>query len=84
MWSGDFEHLKSANHQQQRLDITLGSLIAGKELAKEALIDLLKSTFNLMIQYPRMMQDTTSESPKGLGELWDDRFERCVVPRLTT
>jgi len=54
-------------------------------MSKEALVDTLKLVFNLMLQYPRMVDaDPTGKSkgkeraverPKVMGEQWDEKFE---------
>ncbi|EEB96756.1 hypothetical protein MPER_04056, partial [Moniliophthora perniciosa FA553] len=36
-----------------KLDLTMGSLLAGHKSAKEAMTDLLKFTFNILFLYPK-------------------------------
>lgn len=72
----------------QRLDTLLVNLHASQAFSKEALVDLLKTCFNLILQYPRFIEAANElkleEEGKGknkeaaadkvLGELWDDKF----------
>jgi hypothetical protein len=54
-------------------------------MSKEAMVDLLKLVFNLLLQYPRMVEadpttkgkgkDKAVEQPRVMGEQWDERFE---------
>jgi len=65
------------------LSTSFHALKTAQPFGNEALIDLLKVTFNLMTHYPRM--DNTDESLDGshsvLGDAWDNKFE-CLVPYL--
>ena len=79
-------HLFLRSRSPKRLDSLLFAVHASQAFSKEALTDMLKTTFNVMLQYPRMVEaaslnqkpsDPTSKTatePKVLGELWDDRF----------
>ncbi|KAG8965964.1 hypothetical protein FRB90_011028, partial [Tulasnella sp. 427] len=64
-----------------KLDSLLGLMQAGRPMSKEAMIDALKLVFNLLLQYPRMMQarakDDAANKPV-MGELWDDKFTPFV------
>ncbi|KIO27746.1 hypothetical protein M407DRAFT_23051 [Tulasnella calospora MUT 4182] len=67
-----------------KLDSLLGLMRAGRPMSKEAMIDTLKFAFNLLLQYPRMMQAKAKEGQDDpankpvLGDLWDDRFTPFV------
>lgn len=50
--------------------------MASKPFAKDALTDVLKFIFNLLLQYPRMI-DSGGEK-KVMGEQWSEKFEMCV------
>lgn len=60
---------------------------AGRPMSKDAMIDCLKFTFNLLLQYPRMMQAKAKEAQEDpankpvLGDLWDDKFAPYVHHR---
>lgn len=47
-------------------------------MSKEALIDSLKFAFNLLLQYPRMVEESSGKVDSGslhvMGELWDEKF----------
>lgn len=54
-------------------------------MSKEATVDVLKFVFNLLLQYPRMVdadptgkgkgKEKADERPKVMGEQWDEAFE---------
>lgn len=71
----------------QKLDALLASMQSGRQMGKEALIDVLKFVFNLLLQYPRMKHAATqNQSGDGeekkpapvIGDLWEDKFSPCV------
>jgi hypothetical protein len=48
-------------------------------MSREALIDLLKTIFNLLVHYPRMEHkekavDVKSDKNIVMGEAWDDKL----------
>ncbi len=61
---------------------------SSRPMSKEALIDILKFVFNLLLQYPRMTQTNTHDEDKPLkpgskakpsmGELWDEKLAPYV------
>jgi hypothetical protein len=54
-------------------------------MSKEAMVDVFKLVFNLLLQYPRMVdadstgkgkgKEKAAEQPKVMGEQWDEKFE---------
>jgi len=48
------------------------------------MVDLLKFTFNILVQYPRMVgadgkgkgKEAAAATPKVAGELWSDNLEK--------
>ncbi|SRR5258708_2526874 len=67
----------------QALSTSFHALETQRPFGREALIDLLKITFNLMTHYPRMDKANKSNEPPGepqcvLGDVWDDKFKTCV------
>ncbi|PVF94021.1 hypothetical protein CPB86DRAFT_68771 [Serendipita vermifera] len=62
----------------KRCDMLLDANVSGVPFAKDALTDTLKFVFNLMLQYPRMID--TEGSPKVLGEQWSTKFDPLVTP----
>lgn len=78
------EDLRIVDILSQRLDSLMNSLLSGQAMAKEAMVDILKFTFNLLLQYPRMVDAETNKDrddvPQAgtMGELWSDNLEKCV------
>ncbi|KIJ32304.1 hypothetical protein M422DRAFT_35851 [Sphaerobolus stellatus SS14] len=83
------EELRVVDIVAQKCDTLLSSLLAGQPMAKEAMVDLLKFTFNLLLQYPRLVDDNKGKGKEGessfkgmMGELWSDRLENLLPPLL--
>jgi hypothetical protein len=57
-----------------KLDFLMVSLLSGQPLAKEALTDILKFGFNLVREYPRMVNPEGSKD-----EIWSEKLDRCVL-----
>lgn len=83
------EELRIVDILSQRFDSLMYHLLSGQAMARDAMVDILKFTFNLLLQYPRMVdteedknkdnvrEDTT---PSGhMGELWSSNLEKCVL-----
>ena len=74
----------------QRIDALLTSVLSSQPMSKEAMVDVLKLVFNLLLQYPRMVdadstgkgkgKEKADERPNAMGEQWDEKFEPCVPP----
>jgi len=65
----------------QKFDTLMAALLSGQSMAKEAMVDLLKLTCNILHQYPRL-----GDKGKGkenllntMGELWSDKLDRYVL-----
>lgn len=58
----------------QRCEALLDANLAARPFAKDALTDVLKFMFNLLLQYPRMVENQPGEK-KLMGEQWNERFE---------
>ncbi|KAK7038901.1 hypothetical protein VNI00_010535 [Paramarasmius palmivorus] len=52
-----------------KLDVTMGSLLAGHKSAKEAMTDLLKFAFNILFFYPKLTNANGDWSPRLDGIL---------------
>ncbi|PCH41659.1 hypothetical protein WOLCODRAFT_24903 [Wolfiporia cocos MD-104 SS10] len=71
-----------------RLDGLLRSIINSVKLAREAMTDLLKFTFNLLLHYPKIVDDAQEIAPrddgetKVMGDLWSDRLDGILPPLL--
>ncbi|KAF8590259.1 hypothetical protein K439DRAFT_1627947 [Ramaria rubella] len=83
------EELRIVDIMGQRFDSLMGSTLSSQPMAKEAMVDLLKFTFNLLLQYPRMVEaedkgkareDTSRQA--GMGELWSENLENLLPPLL--
>ena len=69
----------------QRIEALLTSVLSSQPMSKEAMVDTLKLVFNLLLQYPRMVdadptgktkgKEKAAELPKAMGEQWDEKFE---------
>jgi Guanine nucleotide exchange factor synembryn len=86
------EELRIVNIVSQRLDSLMNSILSGQAMAREAMVDTLKFTFNLLLQYPRMVDaeegkgQGTQDTPQSrMRELWSDNLEKYVsVPERLT
>ncbi|KAI0029679.1 guanine nucleotide exchange factor [Vararia minispora EC-137] len=68
-----------------RLDSLLVSLLAGTKMARDAMTDLLKFTYNLLAHYPKLADSgkliTLSRGDDKTLELWSDRLDP-LLPAL--
>ncbi|KAF8516680.1 guanine nucleotide exchange factor [Gautieria morchelliformis] len=84
------EELRIVDIMSQRLDSLMNSILSGQAMAKEAMVDTLKFTFNLLLQYPRMVEaeeDTgegRQDTPQSgsMRELWNANLENLLPPLL--
>ncbi|KAH8106337.1 guanine nucleotide exchange factor [Cristinia sonorae] len=77
-----------------RLESLTTSILAGEKLAREAMTDLLKFTFNLLLHYPKIADDSETqlnEKGKGkskeddrkvMGDCWNSKLDGVLVPLL--
>ncbi|KZV81447.1 hypothetical protein EXIGLDRAFT_779694, partial [Exidia glandulosa HHB12029] len=67
-------------------DPALVAFLDNKQWAKDALIDLLKVTFNLLLNYPRLLDAEADPAapPKPMGESWSAKLEPLLAPLLRT
>ncbi|KAG9051997.1 hypothetical protein FS842_010649 [Serendipita sp. 407] len=63
----------------ERCETLIEANVMGRPFAKDALTDVLKFIFNLMLQYPRMLEGEGGER-KVMGEQWSLEFEPLVEP----
>ncbi|TDL17549.1 hypothetical protein BD410DRAFT_729913 [Rickenella mellea] len=79
-----------------RIDFLMTALLQGQPMGKEALVDLLKFTFNLVVHWPKRC-DSPEINMKGkgkstggddssmepvFGEIWSERLDRLLPPLL--
>lgn len=74
-----------------RLDSLTPELLNGTRMAREALVDLLKFTFNILTHYPKLVDcEKVVEIGSGdggvrvMGEYWSDRLQPLLPPLLRT
>lgn len=80
------EELRIVDIVGQKLDSLMWSLLSGQAMAKDAMVDILKFSFNLLLQYPRMVDAEDKGKGKedllqsgNAGELWSSNLEKYVV-----
>ncbi|KAJ8473130.1 hypothetical protein ONZ45_g16415 [Pleurotus djamor] len=74
-----------------KLDILITAILSGTKMAKEAMTDLLKFTFNLLLHYPKLVdcdpQETGAQSEDGdvskvMGDYWSSKLDGLLPPLL--
>ncbi|KAG9219458.1 hypothetical protein CCMSSC00406_0005352 [Pleurotus cornucopiae] len=81
-----------------KLDILIAAILSSTKMAKEAMVDLLKFTFNLLLHYPKLVecepQDLKGKGPvtdkdqdeedddKVMGDYWSPKLEGLLPPLL--
>ncbi|KAK0205981.1 guanine nucleotide exchange factor [Desarmillaria ectypa] len=72
-----------------KLDATLIAIQAGTRLGREAMADLLKFTFNLLLHYPKMV-DAEPQTPQAgdgqrtMGDFWSSNLDGLLPSLLRT
>ncbi|EGO01490.1 hypothetical protein SERLA73DRAFT_166046 [Serpula lacrymans var. lacrymans S7.3] len=71
-----------------KIDVLLNSILFGAKMSREAMTDLLKFTFNLLVHYPKTVecesQNPTSDtdSQKVMGDFWSQKLDGVLPPLL--
>ncbi|KAF5351599.1 hypothetical protein D9758_007163 [Tetrapyrgos nigripes] len=66
-----------------KLDTAMISILSGQRMAREAMTDLLKFTFNLLLHYPKLAEsESQANGTKGGGDLWHPRLDAVLSPLL--
>ncbi|KAF9569472.1 hypothetical protein CPC08DRAFT_623700 [Agrocybe pediades] len=68
-----------------KIDLMTTAIRNGAPSAKEALGDLLKFTFNILVHYPKVQsepQSSTPHSDKVMGDFWSSRLDGILAPML--
>ncbi|KAI0786524.1 guanine nucleotide exchange factor [Abortiporus biennis] len=66
-----------------KLDLLLSKLLVSEKMAREAITDLLKMAFNLLLHYPKLVDNsTTNEETKVMGDCWSDKLDSMLPPLL--
>ncbi|KAK7061189.1 guanine nucleotide exchange factor [Favolaschia claudopus] len=64
-----------------KLDLLLNNLLSGVKMSKEAMVDILKFTFNILLHYPKSI-DTSSSDKKVIGDNWSPKLDPILPPLL--
>ncbi|KAF7354770.1 hypothetical protein MSAN_01391200 [Mycena sanguinolenta] len=64
-----------------KLDLLIISLLSGTKMAKEAMVDILKFTFNILMHYPKSL-DTSPDEKKIIGDNWSTKLDPILPPLL--
>jgi len=73
-----------------KLDSLTKSIMASTKMSREAMTDLLKFTFNLLLHYPKIADDShevtqrNEDDTKVMGDCWSDRLDGILPPLLRT
>jgi hypothetical protein len=81
-----------------KLDLLIVSIVTGAKMAREAMTDTLKFTFNLLVHYPKMIDceaqdlnfkgkgkaaaDDDENENKVMGDYWSPRLAQILPPLL--
>ncbi|KAJ7581180.1 guanine nucleotide exchange factor [Mycena floridula] len=70
-----------------KLDAVLVGILSGQKMAREAMTDLLKFTFNILLHYPKMVESepqnsNTSDDNKVIGDFWSSNLDGLLAPTL--
>jgi hypothetical protein len=60
-----------------KLDLLIVSLLSGAKMAKEAMVDVLKFTFNILMHYPKSLESASNDT-KVIGDNWSPKLDPCV------
>ncbi|PPQ70131.1 hypothetical protein CVT24_003878, partial [Panaeolus cyanescens] len=70
-----------------KLELMLTAIKEGLPTAKEAMIDLLKFTYNLLLHYPKLVEsepqnDLAHGGDKVMGDFWSSKLDGILPPLL--
>ncbi|EIW82043.1 hypothetical protein CONPUDRAFT_136611 [Coniophora puteana RWD-64-598 SS2] len=77
-----------------KLDDLLNDILAGTPMAREAMMDLLKFIFNLLLHYPKIVDceiqtlgarastSSATDASKVMGDFWSSRLDGILAPLL--
>ncbi|KAJ7229200.1 guanine nucleotide exchange factor [Mycena pura] len=66
-----------------KLDLLITTLLSGAKMSREAMVDVLKFTFNILMHYPKSL--VGASSPDGnsiIGDNWSPRLDGILPPLL--
>ncbi|KAF7331636.1 hypothetical protein MKEN_00043200 [Mycena kentingensis (nom. inval.)] len=63
-----------------KLDLLVTCLLSGAKMSKEAMVDVLKFTFNILMHYPKSLDG----GPEGkiIGDAWSPKLDAILPPLL--
>ncbi|KAJ7929007.1 guanine nucleotide exchange factor synembryn-domain-containing protein [Mycena leptocephala] len=64
-----------------KLDLLIVSLLSGAKMAKEAMVDVLKFTFNILMHYPKSLESASNDT-KVIGDNWSPKLDPILPPLL--
>ncbi|KAG5732249.1 Synembryn-A [Termitomyces sp. T112] len=72
-----------------KLDLLTVGILTGKKMAREAMSDILKFTFNVLLYYPKMVR-TEPQTPEAnnpdqtpiIGDFWSSKLDSLLAPAL--
>ncbi|KAI0759715.1 guanine nucleotide exchange factor [Trametes elegans] len=68
-----------------KLDVLTKGILTGVQFARQAMTDLLKFTFNLLLHYPKLVDDSNNKNEvKVMGDCWSDRLDGILPYLLRT
>ncbi|KAF9456090.1 guanine nucleotide exchange factor [Collybia nuda] len=74
-----------------KLDSLTIAILSGTKMAREAMTDILKLTFNLLLHYPKMVETEpqtaeamTEGEHKVIGDFWSSKLDGILPPLLRT
>ncbi|KAJ7087367.1 guanine nucleotide exchange factor [Mycena belliarum] len=66
-----------------KLDLLIVSLIAETKMSREAMVDVLKFTFNILMHYPKSSEAATApDGTKIIGDNWSPKLDPILAPLL--
>ncbi|KAF8830322.1 hypothetical protein HHX47_DHR2000433 [Lentinula edodes] len=65
-----------------KLDTTMVSILAGTKFARDAMTDILKVAFNILLHYPKMVDSEPSSEAKEWDDSWSMKLEGLLPPLL--
>ncbi|KAI8984908.1 guanine nucleotide exchange factor [Trametes punicea] len=67
-----------------KLDVLTRGILTGAKFSREAMTDLLKFSFNLLLHYPKLVDDSNKNETKVMGDCWSDRLDGILPYLLRT
>ncbi|KAJ7131634.1 guanine nucleotide exchange factor [Mycena crocata] len=62
-----------------KLDLLITNLLSGTKMSREAMVDVLKFTFNILMHYPKSLEGADG---KVIGDNWSPKLDPILPPLL--